>query len=1125
MDLKTFAIIESGSEEARGRSMAGAQANRMKIGLVYRLRAPMGKPLYHALLLLLLLLLSSVAPAQESLKDYMDRAISLYNEGEYEAALVPALKALNKAEETNSKWLSYCAWTTGNIYCDMGKLKQGRECFRQSLAADEELYGPGHLQTAKSLDSLATVLKILGEYREAEGLYKRGVEIQEKQNGPTHPETANALNALGNLYLKTGDYKLALPLFERTLNIRKKTLGESHPDTAIAENSLGVLYTGLGQPKKALPLLESALSKVREHSPDGVGVIAYLDNLAGVNLDLGSYDKAEELYVESLRRAEKYFGPEHAKVAIGVNNLGMCYRKKGRYEEALPLLKRGLRLNLQHFGPDHPSSATGYTNLGLLFRDLGDFRAASENYHKSLAISERVFGSESFKTATDYNNLGGLYKDMGDFERARQLFEKALKNTEKDLGPDHPETARALNSLATVVELSEGGALYKRALEIQRKALGPNHIETARALNNLAYWYLLNAEFVLAQELLEQALEIRERELGTHISVAGTLGLLGSSYISTDQLGRAKDAFERCLEITQELLGPTNPETTQYNQALATTEFLQGNYKESLEQELRSLKVDEEQILPNILSFTSEQQRLKFQRGRRPYDLLATLAELPSVRAEVTPHIARTVLRHKGLTLDSLLEDMRLARESHNPSHRKLVEQLKIARDQVARNMLEGTADKAASAKVEELERKIASTGADLGRPRRALNVTLKEVQQSLPQDSVLIEFLRFGKRVSNSAQSWSYGAAVISSDSVAWVSLGEAKTIEKELKAYRKAARRYSNRSTQRTTRALYDTLWQPLLSEFPTDTKTVIISPDGQLNFLSFATLLSPDDRLLAQDYTVTYVTSGRDLLKQFKKQASLKNAVIVGNPNFDAKGKGQSAFAPLPGTFTECVALKKMFEDSGLNVELKLDEEATEKALQRLNSPGVLHLATHGFFLSNATFRQSGTRASRPIVQAREQEDVVEVNPMERSGLALAGANSSISAWSNGAPRRGLDGLLTAQEAGGLSLDGTWLVTLSACETGVGEARPGEGVMGLRRGFSQAGARHVLMTLWPVADEETAQFMQEFYKAALGSQPTRAMAHTQREWLVRLRKEQGLAAAVNLAGPFVLTFQGKL
>src|SRR5207249_11972749 len=129
---------------------------------------------------------------------------------------------------------------------------------------------------------------------------------------------------------------------------------------------------------------------------------------------------------------------------------------------------------------------------------------------------------------------------------------------------------------------------------------------------------------------------------------------------------------------------------------------------------------------------------------------------------------------------------------------------------------------------------------------------------------------------------------------------------------------------------------------------------------------------------------------------------------------------------------------------------------------------------------------------------------VNPMHRRGRALAGAQTTLQAWGRGeVPPIENNGIVTAEEVGGLKLNGTWLVVLSACETGLGEARAGEGVMGLRRGFIQAGAQNLSMPLWPISDQTTVQIMLDFYDAADKTKSApRALADLRPGWLVKLR-----------------------
>jgi CHAT domain-containing protein len=173
----------------------------------------------------------------------------------------------------------------------------------------------------------------------------------------------------------------------------------------------------------------------------------------------------------------------------------------------------------------------------------------------------------------------------------------------------------------------------------------------------------------------------------------------------------------------------------------------------------------------------------------------------------------------------------------------------------------------------------------------------------------------------------------------------------------------------------------------------------------------------------------------------------------------------FAPLPGSEAEARAIKTVFRAA----TLLTGDDATKTALTHANAPALLHIATHGFFLRNAPPQAdqtpNGTRGTRAVAASVQVE-----NPLLRSGLALSGANLRT--------RAGKDGILTALEASTLNLWGTRLVTLSGCDTGVGDVRNGEGVYGLRRAFLLAGAETLVMSLWPVSDDVTRDMMTAYY-----------------------------------------------
>ena len=234
--------------------------------------------------------------------------------------------------------------------------------------------------------------------------------------------------------------------------------------------------------------------------------------------------------------------------------------------------------------------------------------------------------------------------------------------------------------------------------------------------------------------------------------------------------------------------------------------------------------------------------------------------------------------------------------------------------------------------------------------------------------------------------------------------------------------------------------------------------------------------------------------------------------------------------------CLALRGMrrvkaqAEASGKPIQVFLGADATEAQLREINSPRILHLATHGFFLPEskdehrAEDRQLGIGRMNLIGERRKIEGAVILkNPMHRSGLALAGAQRTLEAWAKGeAPPSDNDGIVTAEEVG-IEAERYWLVVLSACETGTGQAKAGEGVMGLRRGFIQAGAQNLLMTLGQSATRRRCISCSISTTALLRAGSPQALLDVQREWLVRLRKEKGLFYAVNRAGPFIMSSQG--
>jgi CHAT domain-containing protein len=261
------------------------------------------------------------------------------------------------------------------------------------------------------------------------------------------------------------------------------------------------------------------------------------------------------------------------------------------------------------------------------------------------------------------------------------------------------------------------------------------------------------------------------------------------------------------------------------------------------------------------------------------------------------------------------------------------------------------------------------------------------------------------------------------------------------------------------------YEQYWSKIEPEVSTR-KVVYLSPDGVYNQLNLNTLKKPDGDYVLKRYDLVIIGNSKDLmaLKAKKTVAPKKNAFLLGFPDF-----ATADISSLPGTKTEVDAVARLLKASGYQVNQVMEKSATESNVKKLKGPTLVHIATHGYFLQDV----EGAGGSVFGVNAENASN----NPLLRSGLILAGAGHAISGGGTDISSND-NGVLTAYEAMNLNLEGTNLVVLSACETGLGDVKSGEGVYGLQRAFLVAGADAMIMSLWKVDDAATQQLMTSFY-----------------------------------------------
>ncbi len=812
------------------------------------------------------------------------------------------------------------------------------------------------------------------------------------------------------------------------------------------------------------------------------------------------------------------------------------------------------------------------SQFAVAFLHLGDLVQAEQLSLRSLRMAERLTGSNSEETLMCLNSSFLIYEQIGDHDRALEMAQNAHEICERkpELRAKHEHGVLALLASAQLNcgLLADADKNSGRALTLVRgKPPGSTGLLLVKPLDVRASTFMARGLYEQAIPLLLEALELVDRAKtkpkssdrlekafetsAVDSSERATLAKLFRAYLNAGDLKKAasaRDRYEAALKSDSESLpaGMKSLKTLQDMNLTADSavlERLAGNESKALGSAKQYIGFHKRN-LSNALMLV-ESQRLNWQKENLSFSLPAAFCS-PSELADI-------VFSWKGVVLDSLSRDKNRLRVSRNPKDLAKLEKLGALRRQLAQMLLqnpESSDNKTELLKnqIFGLERELSKASARVKTDVTPPDPSLEKVKTALPPNAALIEFITYRELPDIRNGRPHYGALVVTRDAdPLWLPLGPAAGIDAAVRDLNQKIQ--SAASDDALTGAALDQAYAAAFSKIaaalPPSVESLFIGPDGILNFLSFACLRNPDGAFLGEKYAIGYVGSGRDLLKSDKTTSSPSVSVFA-NPDFGALASNtetidretlrsfpaaefaQLQLPPLPGSEAEAIALRARSESAGWPTDVLIGEEATEEKLNGIKSPAILHLATHGFFLNGDRLQSGNSESTRGMsvvgsndFPAAKSSSPSRLSPMLLSGIALTGAQSTLKSWAERkAPPSENDGIITAEEVASLDLEGTWLAALSACETGIGEVRSGEGVFGLRRAFMVAGAQNLLMTLWPVSDETTALIMGDFYKEAFGTgDAVGSLAKVQRDWLVKLRNEKGLLSAVRDAGPFAM------
>tara|TARA_R110001599_G_scaffold221395_4_gene420024 strand:- start:45278 stop:49549 length:4272 start_codon:yes stop_codon:yes gene_type:complete len=1019
------------------------------------------------------------------------------------------------------------------LYTSMGRYRDAEPLLLKAIEVDIEQLGEDHPDYATSLNNLAALYQSMGRYTEAETLYLQAMEISKAELGENHPDYATSLNNLAALYQRMGRYVEAEQLYTQALKIRKVQLGEEHPYYATSLNNLALLYQSIGRYAETETLMLSAMRILKEQLGDKHHEYATsLNNLAGLYHLMSRYIEAEPLYKQAMGIFKIQLGENLPSYALTMNNLAALYERRGLYEVAETLMLKVMNNLKTQLGEEHPEVAKSLNNLAALYQRMGRYAEAEQLNTQALKIRKAQLGEDHPDYAQSLNNLAGLHHLKGRYIEAVPLYKQAFEIIKVQLGENHPEYAKCLNNLAALYEnigrYAEAEPLMLKATEIFKSQLGQDHPDYAQNLNNLAALYQSMDLYTDAEPLYIQAIKIIKTQLGEdHPDYAQNLNNLATLYESMSRYDQAESLYLQGQQVYLHQLRTVFPSLSEKEME----QFL-NTFSNSFEY-FHSFALKRQRGNPAIISHQYDNTIL-----------------LKGLLLQSSSQIRERILASGDTTAIRLFGDWQALK-------RQWLRQSEIPKSEWAKG---GIAPETTLAEANTLEKELSRLSEAFAEVTDTVRTTWQDIQQELKQGEAAIEMVRFRffadsvLKGSGWAGSIYYAALIITpemEDHPHLVLFNNGNELEERgAQSYQSA---FATRGASRVEKgkkpippdSLYAYFWQPIQEALDSlgGAGKVYLSADGVYHTVNLQTLKNPETgKYLLETLDIERVGSTRDLVKKRKHRYNNNKVVLAGYPTYPASPEAVGAalqgyqqgqmpvptaslsssnygsyqtyraidanmnsISPLSGTLAEVEQLASILNRAGIPTQALLENAASEDVLKKVKSPRILHIATHGFFEPES--EQQAEDLNRKMHMSGLGQETVTENPYLRCGLYLAGAETTLKNRGNPDFRRPEgqeDGILTAYEATLLDLRGTELVVLSACETGLGVTKNGEGVYGLQRAFQVAGAETVIFSLWKVADEQTQEMMGLFYQNWLQKDMTKRQAFKSAQQTIKEKYE---------------------
>jgi len=912
------------------------------------------------------------------------------------------------------------------VYADSAKVLYDREEYTEAIPhytkSVEELKkdSSGTLTYAKIISELATIYHVNDSEEVSNKLFLEAKSIREKKLGKNHPDYAKSCYDVARTYMGLKKFSEAEFFFNESLIIREKIFGKEHPEYAESCYGIAAMLADVNKFKQAESyyLIAKRIYN-REFGKESLDYSSVCINLSSLYSSLGELEKAEEIDLEACEIKKKKYGDKSSAYAFVLNNLAGLYDQMGQYEKAEKLYIESQALLEKEYTRSSPFSLMGLFNLADLYLKTSQYKKAEELLLEIKPLFEEAFGKESTLYASVLQNLAAISHSMNLFEKAEALNLEAMKIYENSEGRESGSVASLCFSLAALYQDMDNDVkaetLFLESLSTNKKIFGESHIQYINSCIGLANFYRKTHRIKQAQFLFSEAFK--------------------GHYSNIEKVFRFTSEREKHFYMQRDA-------------------ELENKYKSFISAEYPD------------------------SSGGFMYDVSLQYRNL--ILSSVV-QLRQTINRFNDINIKAKYSQWVEIKEQLSDLYTK-----PVAQRSDYLNSLEQTADK--------LEKELTLLSADFRKEQQEFS--WKKVQQSLKGNEAAIEFSEFNYY---NGQHWTddtyYIALILRKDrpEPELVKLFEKKQLEGVLNK----AITWGDIDSLYSSPLSYQLIWQPL-EKYLTDISKVYFAPAGLLHKINMAAISIGKNKVLSEQYQLVQLNTTASVSNQPNIFITPSDKIAMyGGIDFNADSIALKAAAKFYQTTDENGFALRGFNISADQLpDLPYSEEevdyitnaarlnkysintmkgvaANEESVKALNgkkSPGVFHFATHGKFFPDPVELKSNESLSGG--KTFSQAD----NPLLRSMLLLAGSNRT---WI-GKPIAGIqDGVLTAYEISNMYLPNTKLVVLSACETGLGDIQGSEGVYGLQRAFKMAGVENLIMSLWSVPDNTTAEFMQLFYE----------------------------------------------